>query len=29
MSDRTKPVWVWLPEQPQPLRCGLFTLTGV
>lgn len=26
MSDTEKPVWVWLPQQSQPLRCGTFTL---
>lgn len=26
MSDTEKPVWVWLPEQAQPVRCGTFSL---
>lgn len=26
MSDTEKPVWVWLPEQVQPVRCGTFAL---
>jgi serine/threonine-protein kinase HipA len=26
MSDTEKPVWVWLPQQAQPVRCGTFTL---
>lgn len=26
MSTRSKPVWVWLPGRPEPLRCGTFTL---
>lgn len=26
MSDTGKPVWVWLPLQDQPVRCGTFTL---
>lgn len=26
MSDTQKPVWVWLPGQSQPLRCGMFSL---
>ena len=28
MSDTAKPVWVWLPGQSQPVRCGLFTLAA-
>lgn len=26
MSDTKKPVWVWLPEQAKPVRCGTLTL---
>jgi serine/threonine-protein kinase HipA len=26
MSATEKPVWVWLPMQSQPVRCGLFSL---
>lgn len=26
MSDTEKPVWVWLPAQSQPVRCGNFSL---
>lgn len=26
MSARSKPVWVWLPGQAEPVRCGTFTL---
>lgn len=26
MSDAEKPVWVWLPEQGLPVRCGTFSL---
>lgn len=26
MSDTEKPVWVWLPAQSQPERCGTFSL---
>lgn len=26
MSDTEKPVWVWLPAQAQPVRCGSFSL---
>ena len=26
MSDTEKPVWVWLPGQEQPVRCGTFSL---
>lgn len=26
MSDTEKPVWVWLPGQQQPVRCGTFSL---
>ena len=26
MSDTEKPVWVWLPGQGQPVRCGTFSL---
>jgi serine/threonine-protein kinase HipA len=26
MSDTEKPVWVWLPGQAQPTRCGTFSL---
>jgi len=26
MSDTEKPVWVWLPGQAQPVRCGTFSL---
>lgn len=32
MSDTSKPVWVWLPRQCEPVRCGVFSLvagTGV
>lgn len=28
MTARSKPVWVWLPGQPEPLLCGRFTLEG-
>jgi serine/threonine-protein kinase HipA len=28
MSDTEKPVWVWLPAQSQPVRCGMFSLVG-
>lgn len=26
MGDREKPVWVWLPDQSEPVRCGMFSL---
>ena len=26
MSDTVKPVWVWLPAQAHPVRCGTFSL---
>jgi serine/threonine-protein kinase HipA len=26
MSDSEKPVWVWLPARPHPVRCGAFSL---
>ena len=26
MSDTEKPVWVWLPAQSEPVRCGTFSL---
>lgn len=26
MSDTEKPVWVWLPAQARPVRCGTFSL---
>lgn len=28
MSETEKPVWVWLPAQPQPVRCGRFSLAS-
>ncbi len=28
MSGSSKPVWVWLPGDPEPTECGLFSLTG-
>ena len=28
MSDTEKPVWVWLPAKPQPVRCGGFSLAS-
>lgn len=28
MSQAGKPVWVWLPGQAQPVRCGRFSLEG-
>lgn len=28
MSDTEKPAWVWLPAQPQPVRCGRFSLAS-
>jgi serine/threonine-protein kinase HipA len=26
MSDTHKPVWIWLPGRPEPVRCGMFSL---
>jgi len=28
MSGSSKPVWIWLPGDPEPTECGLFSLTG-
>jgi serine/threonine-protein kinase HipA len=28
MSAVAKPVWIWLPGNPEPTECGLFTLDG-
>lgn len=28
MSETEKPVWVWLPAQAQPVRCGRFSLAS-
>ncbi|KGG85074.1 hypothetical protein P367_21125 [Comamonas thiooxydans] len=27
MSEMTKPVWIWLPGQSEPVQAGTFALT--